>query len=276
MPQGFLIDPLLPKLYMNPVLKFFYSPMVMMSVFLHGLFLLMPLPEKPPAPEKKAEAPKEEAVKLSSVSSLKIAPKPAARVPLAKPAIRPIARAPVMSLARPAAARLLPAPVVPVAPSPVAAAPAAPLPAAAPAAPAVPLAQGQLQRAAVEGEGQVSAAQFYSFFPEPAAFFTAQSIQQAEADPTKDPVPVEGVTNMTRRERMTVAQVKAEVLPQMFPGAALTQTGTYGGGDVYKVQQGSSVGYLVLVKEGGISTSTYIVEWDRDPSLAQAAAPTVP
>ena len=257
---------------MNPILKFFYSPMVMMALFLHGLFLLMPLPEKPPAePEKKAETPKpEEAVKLSSVSSLKIAPKPAAKAMPAKPA-RPLIR----PLARPASAatRPLPAPVrPPVAAAPAPIAPAAPVVAAAPS-PAAPLSESQLQSSAVAGQGQASAAQFYSFFPQPAAFFTAESIQQAEADSTKDPVPVEGVTNMTRRELMDVAQVKAEVLPQMFPGATFTQTGTYGDGDVYKVQKGSSIAYVVLVKEASLSKAAYIVEWNRDPNSAQAAAP---
>jgi len=273
---------------MNPLLKFVYNPMVMMSVFLHGLLLMMPLPAKPPAePEKKVEPPKpEEAVKLSSVSSLKIAPKPAASPlspkALVKPTIKPLARPPVRPVS---AARPLPPPAKPlpsvmpspvaVAPSPVVPSPAAPVaanPAPSPVEPAVPLSQGQLQSSAGAGVGQASAAQFYSSFPEPAAFFTAESLQQAEANLT-DPVPVDGVTNMTRVELKDVAQVKAENLPQMYPGASFTQIGSYGGGDVYEVRQANSVGYVVLVKEASLSKATYIVEWNRDPNSAQAAAP---
>jgi hypothetical protein len=273
---------------MNPLLKFVYNPMVMMSVFLHGLLLIMPLPAKPPAePEKKVEPPKpEEAVKLSSISSLKIAPKPSASPlppkPLVKPAVKALARPPVRPVS---AARPLPPPAKPlpavmpspvaVAPSPVAPSPVAPVaanPAPSPVEPTVPLSQGQLQSSAVAGVGQASAAQFYSSFPEPAAFFTAESLQQADANLT-DPIPVDGVTNMTRLELMDVAQAKAEVLPQMFPGATFTPIGTYGGGDVYEVRQANSVGYVVLVKEASLSKAAYIVEWNRDPNSAQAAAP---
>ncbi len=124
----------------------------------------------------------------------------------------------------------------------------------------------------MSGVGQASAAQFYSSFPDPAAFFTAESIQQADADPTVEPLPLEGITNMTRLERMDVAQAKAEILPQMFPGATFTPAGKYGDGDVYEVRQGNSVGYVVLVKEASLSKAAYIVEWSRNPNAAQASA----
>lgn len=78
---------------------------------------------------------------------------------------------------------------------------------------------------------------------------------------------------MTRLERMGVDQAKAEVLPQMFPGATFTPAGTYGGGDLYSVAQGNSVGYVVLIREASLSKAAYIVEWNRDPNSAQATAP---
>lgn len=267
---------------MNPVLKFLYNPMVMMSVFLHGLFFMMPLPAEPPAAlEKKAETPeKAEEVKLASTSSLKLAPKPAARLAtpaksLAKPLlVRPLVR-PAVSAARPQAApvrppAIAPAPVAAAPVAPVAAAPVAPV-AAAPVAPAIPIAPSQLQRSAAEGEGQASAADFYSFFPDPAAFFTAESIQQADANLT-DPVQLDGVTDMQRYSLKNMAQVRDEELPKRYPGASFIPAGTYGGGDVYKVQQANSVGYVVLVKENSMSIATMLVEWDHDPNSPQSAA----
>ncbi|MFM7425420.1 MAG: hypothetical protein ACKO7W_10590 [Elainella sp.] len=260
--------------------RFLYSPMVMMSLLLHGLFLMAPLPPKPEAKPEPPE-PKEEEVQLSSISSLKIAPKPS---PAVAPSPRPQVKKPPLIRPVAAARPLLPRPVVPtpvpsVAPSPVATptpVAAAPSPVAPPSpsplpSPTAPLSQGSLQSSAVAGVGQASAAQFYSSFPDPTAFFTPESLQAADTNLT-DPIPVDGITNMTRLERVDLTQARDTYLPQMYPGATFAQVGTYGGGDVYEVRQANSVGYVVLLKEKSLSLASYIVEWNRNPNLPQSTA----
>ncbi len=259
--------------------RFLYSPMVMMSLLLHGLFLMAPLPPRPEAKPEPPE-PQEEAVKLSSISSLKIAPKPSPA--LAASPIPQIKRPPLM---RPVAARHLPPRPVPApalapspvaSPSPLAAAPSPVSPSPSPLSsplpsPSAPLSQAALQSSTVAGVGQASAAQFYSFFPDPSAFFTPESLQAADTDLT-DPIPVDGITNMTRLERIDLTQARDTYLPQMYAGATFSQIGTYGGGDLYEVRQANSVGYVVLIKEKSLGLASYIVEWNRNPNLPQATA----
>lgn len=256
---------------LNSLLKFVYHPMVALSVGLHGLLLLTPVPSQP-QPEPEAEPP-ETQVKLSSISSLKINSPPTPKItpPSPKPIPNPIVKAAMPP--RPPVPNPIPTPVVspsptatptPVAtPSPVQTPIAAvtPLPSALPTA---PLAQTQLQSSTLQGVGQASATQFYSFFPEPTAFFTAESLQQADANLT-DPVPLEGITNMTRLENIGIEQAHNEILPQLYSGATFLQVGSYGGGDLYEVRQGNTVGYAVLVKEDSLGLATYVVEWNRNP-----------
>lgn len=264
---------------MNALLKFIANPMLAFSLVLHGLLLMAPLPPEPQAASQPEPEPEEE-VKLSSISSLKVAPPPSPvpqPLPTPKPILRPAVPRPAAALPRPVAPQPVPTPLpTPVAsPTPVAAATPAPSPSPVPTpmvtpSPTAPLAQGSLQSSAIQGVGQVSAAQFYTNFPDPSSFFTAESLAQADATFSApvpvDPVPVDGITNMTRLERIGLDQAFNDVLPQMYPGATFAKVGTYGGGDLYEVRQGGSVGYVVLVKEKGLSLATFIVEWNRNPS----------
>lgn len=267
---------------MNSLLKFFYHPMVAMSLVLHGLFLAVPIQPQPELPPE--EPPEAEAVKLSRISSLKVPPKSAptskATPPpkLPKPAIKAAAsrpRPPIPNLAPPK-------PLPTVSPTPVATpTPAAPIATPAPQAtpiatspspePTTPLALGQLQSNADLGVGQASAAQFYSFFPEPEAFFTTESLQQADINLT-DPLPIEGITNMTRLENMGLNQVRSEILPQMYADASFSNIGGYGGGDLYEVRQANSVGYVVLLKEDSLGLATFVIEWNRNPNQPSAVS----
>ncbi|MCU0526094.1 MAG: hypothetical protein MUF72_14835 [Elainella sp. Prado103] len=247
--------------------------MVAGSLLLHGLLLLLPLPESQSIPEP--EEPEEEEVQLSSISSLKVSPQPVptpiAPSPTPKPIVRPLAASPALippprpPLPTPTVTPTpvaTPTPTPTVTPTPV----ATPTPLVTPT-PVVtaPLELGSLQSGTVAGVGQASAAQFYTNFPEPAAFFTPESLAEADANLT-DPIPVNGITNMTRIELKSIEETQAEILPQLYPGATFTPIGIYGGGDLYEVRQADSVGYIVLLKEAGLSLATFVIEWNINPT----------
>lgn len=255
---------------MNPLLKFLANPMVTGSLLLHGLVLVMPLPESQSTPEP--EEPPEEEVQISSISSLKLNPQPTpppiAPSPVPKPIVRPAAQPALLPQPRPPLPTPLATPMPLATPTPIVTptplATPTPLVTPTPLATA-PLATGSLQSGAVAGVGQASAAQFYTNFPEPSAFFTPESLAEADANFT-DPVPVAGITNMTRIELKSLEQTKAEILPQLYPGATFTPMGAYGGGDLYEVRQANSIGYIVLLKEAGLSLATFVIEWNVNPA----------
>jgi hypothetical protein len=120
------------------------------------------------------------------------------------------------------------------------------------------------------GAGQASAAEYYYAFPDPTAFFDPTSLAQAESG-GGDPIPLDGITNMSRIERVGLTQAKEEYLPKLYPGGIFTTAGSYGGGEVYEVQQSNTVGYVVLLEEDGIGLATFVVEWNRNPALAVQA-----
>lgn len=131
--------------------------------------------------------------------------------------------------------------------------------------PSPALSEATLQSSSIDA-GQASTAEYYYAFPDPGAFFDPASLEQADSTGS-ELVPLNGITNMSRIERVGLDRARDEYLP-LYPGGAFTQVGSCG--EVYEVRKDGAVGYVVLLEEDGIGLATFVVEWNRNPALAEA------
>lgn len=266
---------------MNFIWKFVAHPMVAVSLALHGILLMAPLPPQPQAEPEPEPEPEE--VQISSLKSLtRTAPQPTPTPKAAPPTPKPLPKPPVQSVApRPPAPR--PAPPPPPAPSP---APtptplATPTPAPTPlveVSPSPPTEEQELQdflgqfQGSISGVGADETAGLgipYYLFQQPELFFTSDSLAAADSSGA-DPIRVEGIDDILWASRKRPDAVYQE-LQTLFAGFTFTEAGEYGGGPLYQISKGSTVRFINLIQSTD-RTATFVVVWNRDPNVPAATA----
>jgi hypothetical protein len=254
--------------------------MLVFSLLLHGLVLLLPLPSQPEDTPEEEEA-EMQIMQLAPLIETPPPPSPtaeAAPTPKPQPAPAPVAAAP--------------APVVRSRPNPVPNPNPQPTPTPTPTptvsevapAPATDLANAETTETTVsaeeqefqdflgefqgglEGLGASEAANVgipYYNFPQPEAFFTAESIVAADSgdgDPELQPGAVTFIWASRRRPSEVFS-----ALQERFAGFELSPMAGYGGGDLYEVKKGDTIRYISLVRAKD-RTATFVVIWSRDPN----------
>jgi hypothetical protein len=247
-----------------------FRPMFAASLVLHGVVLSVPIlsePEPPPEAEEELV----ELTQLPPLVSLKTPPAPQPKPIASAPApVQQAVSAPPRPQAPPPVRPSAPPPVSPASPAPVIeeSAEAAQSEVAALSAEDQELQdyfaqfQGDLQGVAANETAGLSIP--YYLFASPQLFFTAESLAVAEADPTAPATPVEGIDNILWASRRRPADLLTE-LQTRFEGFTFNQVDSFGGGDLYKLEKGSTVRYLNLVRATD-RTATFVVIWNRDPS----------
>lgn len=257
-------SPIKPK---KPFWKYFYYPMLAVSLALHGLLFAIPIPDKPQVAEQPEEKPEE--IQLSSLTApAKPSPSPQPKVaatPKPVPSPQAIVRPPVP---RP---NPVPPPPRPVAPAPVLQAAPSPSPVAASPTPSPtpdPYSEPFQDNLAAAGSVQGQGIPYYKF-PQPQFFFTPDSLQQADATGT-DPTPLEG-SNPQWVSNVGVQEI-VQKLPELFPGTMIAEVGVYGGGKLYEARQGNAIRYVSVIEGTGSGLTTFVVTWNRDPRRPASAS----
>jgi hypothetical protein len=264
----------------TPSWRFLYRPMLAFSLLLHGLVLLLPLPSQPEdTPEEKEEEAELQIMNLAPLAETPPPPSPTPAAPSPKPQPAPVAAAP------PPVVRSRPNPV----PNPNPAPTPTPTPtttsnASAAPAPATDLANEETTEAIVpaeeqefqdflgefqtglDGLGAAEAANVgipYYNFPQPEAFFTAESIAAADRGDSEPELQSGAVTFIWASRRRPSEVLSA--LQERFAGFEINPMTEYGGGDLYEVKKGDTIRYISLVRAKD-RTATFVVIWSRDPN----------
>jgi outer membrane biosynthesis protein TonB len=265
-----------PLKHFPPMLQTLYRPMVVLSVGLHSLLLLTPLPSRP---EKQPEQPQPQTVKLAPLTPLK---------PVPSPSLQALKPTPKLAQPRATVRPQAPAPRAPVNLKPVTqpppkAAPRAAAPSAAPATSPEPQATSDpTTEAATETEqqefqdflgqfqsnlGQVDAVEGvglpYYLFEQPQLYFTPESLTASE-ESGEDPELSPAVENILWASRKRPEEAYEEI-KQIFAGYTFSPKADLGGGPVYEVKKGNTVRYVNLVRATD-KTATFVVIWKQLPS----------
>lgn len=242
--------------------------MWLISLGLHGLLLMVPLPDYPlsesPKPLREVKitdlpASPQGSTSKSSESSAKVS-KPTSSdtsIPRQDIEIRPRLPKPTPS------ATPTPKPTPSATPTP-------PKPVTTPTAtPGVKVEGGELEKflgeltASSEMPPDEASKLSPDLFAEPRLFFD-------QLGSSSEPKPKSGILKMVRIDGKKPDQVQVQVLNSQRSGKnfQVSELGNYGEGKVYKVQQESKVWYFNLILTKG-SSGTVVVVWKRDPSQAQ-------
>jgi hypothetical protein len=258
--------------------RFFYRPMLVFSLLLHGLVLLLPLPSQPEVAPEEEEA----EIQIMELAPLIEAPPPpspepeAAPTPKPPPAPAPVAAAPV--------------PVPQSQPNPVPNPNPEPTPTeTSDTSEALPDLEAEVTdeettettisaeeqefqdflgefQTGLEGLGAAEAANVgipYYNFPQPEAFFTADSITAADSG-SGDPALQQGADTFIWASRRRPSDVFS-ALQERFAGFEISPMTEYGGGELYEVKKGDTIRYISLVRAKD-RTATFVVIWSRDPN----------
>lgn len=259
--------------------RFLYRPMLVFSLLLHSLVLLLPLPSQPEDVPEEEEA----EIQIMELAPLIETPPPSSPIAEVAPTPKPQpAPAPVAAAPSPVV-RSQPNPVPDLSPEPTPTPTPTPTTSETAPDPATDLANeettevvsaeeqefqdflGEFQTG-LEGLGASEAANVgipYYNFPQPDAFFTAESIVAADSgdgEPELQPGAVTFIWASRRRPNEVFG-----ALQERFAGFEMNLMTEYGGGDLYEVKKGDTIRYISLVRAKD-RTATFVVIWSRDPN----------
>lgn len=275
MNQSYLLRKKLP-----PILQVLYRPMLFLSLGLHSIFLMLPMPQstKPQVEQK----PQNEELEITQLLAppKKPSPQPSVQtttlqrqLPSPTPRITPrITSQPKLSRSISSTPQSTPTPI----PTPLASPTPLPSPEASPTQEPIPestlevspnvsddnVAEFQNLFGEVSGEVAEELGVDPSYFAQPELFFTSESLATDE-----EPEQKQEIARIQWISLKTPEQVFTESIePQLkSSGMEVSAQGEYGGGRVYKLQKGNFVKYLNLVPTA-TSIGTMIVVWNSDPN----------
>lgn len=270
-----------------PIIHFLYRPMLFISLTLHGIFLMLPIPQstKPQVEQK----PQQEELEITQLLAppKKTSPQPSVQktppqrqqVPQPTPKITPQqVKPPIISQPKPSPS-ISPTPQATISPTPTPL--ASPTPLLSPEVSATPESTPESTIEASPNVSDDNATEFQnlfgevsgevaeelgvdpSYFAQPELFFTPESLA------TDEPQQKQEIARIKWISLKTPEQVFTEIEQQLkSSGMEVSSQGEYGGGNIYKLQKGNFVKYLNLVPTA-TSIGTMIVVWNSDPNANQ-------
>lgn len=242
--------------------------MLLISLGLHGLLLLIPMPTQPLLQSQEPEPQPEETIKISDllIPPSKPSPKPSSKPSpkaskLTSKKAAPIPRQQAVSL--PSASKPQPNPVSTGSPT----SEASSTPQASPEATSTPDAEAsdeEFQNLFGKVEGEVDEKLIDpNLFERPESFYTEESLSAGGKPARKSEI------DKIKWISLKTPDVVLDELKPQLKGINVEPTtqGEYGGGTVYQIKKGSSVRYINLVPTKG-SIGTIVIVWSRDPNLS--------
>jgi len=260
-----------------PIIHFLYRPMLFISLTLHGIVLMLPIPHSTkPQVEQKPQQEKLEITQLLAPPK-KPSPQPSVqKTPLQRqqvaqptPKITPQqVKSPIISQPKPSPS-ISPTPQATISPTPTPLASPTPEPTPESTIEASPnvsddnVTEFQNLFGEVSGEVPEELGVDPSYFAQPELFFTPESLA------TDEPQQKQEIARIKWISLKTPEQVFTEIEQQLkSSGMEVSSQGEYGGGNIYKLQKGNFVKYLNLVPTA-TSIGTMIVVWNSDPNANQ-------
>lgn len=261
----------MPSKSLPPALQILNRPMLLISLGLHGLFLLMPTPWQPPAETLKPEPQPEETVKVSDLLGSNSPPSPKPSPKASKLTSKKAASTPRQQVAsrrsvpqsQPSRSKQISKPAAATEPTTNPESTSKTDEERAETATSAAEAE-EFQKLFGKLEGEVDEKLIDpNVFEKPESFYTEESLN-AGGEPERK----SGVDRIKWISLKEPDVVLDELKPQLKSiGIEPTTQGEYGGGTVYQVKKGSSVRYINLVPTKG-SIGTLVIVWNRDPNLS--------
>ncbi len=265
-------QPYLFRKNLPPLLQLLYRPMLFISLGLHGILLMLPIPQ--PTKSQIEQKPEQEELEITQLLAPPKKPSPQASVPTKpsprqlpqpSPKITPQQVTPPTPQSTPSSTTTPSASPTPL-PSPEESTTQEPTPElTTEASPNASDDNETFQNLFGEISGEVAEELGVdpSYFAQPELFFTAESLK------TDEPQQKQEITRIKWISLKTPEQVFTEIEPQLTnSGIEVSLHGEYGGGNIYKLQKGNFVKYLNLVPTA-TSIGTMIVVWNSDPNANQ-------